>query len=189
MASNPLGPIVSRFLPARDTSYASVVFQKRRTPLDSEYNLLQSVEAESRAESLRAAMPSGWLMNESNPLDDFTTSTTYSNMFFFGRQFTNELRSMPVAIVNGWVIPVAGTKTGQPPLNPNNSVTWNRINLNPPSTSTGGNRAEFAFLEVWLQRIDVDPAPPGIAPGKPNRNFIYRFGNVEGGFSTQGRPD
>jgi hypothetical protein len=128
-------------------------------------------------------MPSGWLMNESNPLDDFTTSTTYSNMFFFGRQFTNELRSMPVAIVNGWVIPVAGTKTGQPPLNPNNSVTWNRINLNPPSTSTGGNRAEFAFLEVWLQRIDVDPAPPGIAPGKPNRNFIYRFGNVEGGFS------
>lgn len=183
MAINPLGPGVSRFIPARDANFSGVVFQKKRPPLDSELNLLQFAEAEGRAEALRAEMPSGWLMNESNPADDYTTSPTYSNLFFFGRQFTNELRSMPIAIVNGWVIPVAGTRTGQPPLNPNNAVTWNRVDLNPPSTSTGGNRAEFVFLEVWLQRIDVDPAPPGVAPGKPNRNFIYRFGNVESGFS------
>lgn len=183
MPTNPLGSGVSRYIPARDTQFSTVVFQKRRPPLDSELNLLQDVESEGRAESLRAEMPSGWLMNESNPLDDYHTSPTYSNLFFFGRQFTNELRSMPTAIVNGWVIPVAGTRTGQPPLNPNNSVTWNRIELNPPSTSTGGNRAEFVFLEVWQQRIDVDPAPPNVAPGKPIRNFLYRFGNVESGFS------
>lgn len=183
MTSNPFGPGVSRFVSPRDTQFSNVIFQKRRPPLDSELNLLQSVEFEGRAEALRSEMPSGWLMNESNPLDDYTTNSIYSNLFFFGQKFTNELRSMPVAVVNGWTIPVAGTRTGQPPLNPNNSVTWNRIDLNPPSTSTGGNRAEFVFLEVWQQRIDVDPASPGIAPGKPTRNFIYRFGNVESGFS------
>lgn len=183
MPTNPLGSGVSRFLSPRDTQFSSVVFQKRRPLLDSDINLISFVDSESRAEALRAEMPSGWLMNESNPLDDYSTNPTYSNLFFFGRQFTNEIRSMPMAVVNGWVIPVAGTRTGQPPLNPNNSVTWNKIQLNPPSTSTGGNRAEFVFLEVWQQRIDVDPAPPGVAPGKPTRNFIYRFGNVESGFS------
>lgn len=183
MPVNPLGPIVTRFLSAKDRQYAAVVFQGNRPPLDSELNLLSFLELEAQASEVRSEIPSGWLMNESSPATDFTTDPSYSNQLFFGRQFANEVGDYEWANVNGWMIPVAGTQTGSPPLSPNDSVSWNRITLSPPSASTGGNQAEFVFLEVWLQRIDVDPAPPGIAPGKPQRGFLYRFGNVESGFS------
>ncbi len=183
MPSNPLGPIVSRFLSARDRQYAAVVFQGNRPPLDSELNLVSFLELEAQASEVRSEMASGWLMNESSPSSDFTTDPSYSNFLYFGRQFANEVGDYEWANVNGWVVPVAGTRTGSPPLSPNNSVSWNKVDLSPPSASTGGNQAEFVFLEVWLQRIDVDPAPPGIAPGKPQRGFLYRFGNVESGFS------
>lgn len=183
MAPNSLGPIVSRYITGRDKQFAGTIFQYNRPPLDSELNLSQFIELENKAEEVRSRVPSGWLMNESNPLSDYTTNQNYSNLFYFGRQYTNELRDLVWAVVNGWMVPVTGTRTGTPPLNPNDSVTWNRIELNPPSATTGGNKIEFAFLEVWLQRIDVDPAPPGIAPGKPQRGFVYRFGNVESGYS------
>jgi hypothetical protein len=183
MTTNPLGPGVSRYTDNRDKQLAAVVFEYNRPPLDSELNLISLMELEARAESLRALMPSGWLMNESNPRADFFTSPAYSNLIYFGRNTPGEVRNLSWAVVNGWMIPVAGTRTGAPPLAADDQDTWNKILLNPPSTSTGGNRAEFAFLEVWLARIDTDPAPPTVAPGKPQRGFLYRFGNVEGGFS------
>lgn len=183
MTINPLGQGVSRYTDGRDKQFGGVVFQANKPPLDSELNLISLVELEARAETVRAQMASGWLMNESNPRADFHTSPNYSNQFYFGRQTSGEVRNVLWAAVNGWMVPVTGTKTGAPPLAANDSDTWNRILLNPPSTSTGGNRAEFAFLEVWLTRIDVDPASPGIANGKPQRGSIYRFGNVESGFS------
>lgn len=183
MTTNPLGPGVSRFIGDRDKSLAVVVFQANRPPLDSELNLISLMEFESRAEAIRAEMASGWLMNESSPKSDYFTNPTYSNLFFFGRNTSGEVRNLSWAIVNGWAIPVTGTKTGAPPLAADDVGTWNKILLNPPSTSTGGNRAEFVFLEVWQQLIDVDPAPPGVAPGKPIRGFLYRYGNVEGGYS------
>lgn len=183
MPVNGLGSGVSRFLDAKDRQFAATVFQMSKPPLDSEFNLISFSELEARAETVRAEVPSGWLMNESNPRADFTTNPNNSNSFYFGRNQSGEVRNLNWAVVNGWLIPVTGTKTGAPPLAANNADSWNRILLNPPSTSTGGNRAEFAFLEVWLQRIDVDPAPPTVAPGKPQRGFVYRFGNVEGGFS------
>lgn len=183
MPTNPLGPAVSRYTDDRDKQFAAVIFQAARPPLDSELNLLSLIDLEARAETVRALMPSGWLMNESNPRADFSTDPSYSNLFFFGRNATGEVRNLSWAVVNGWAIPVAGTQTGAPPLAPDDVDTWNKILLNNPTTSTGGNVAEFVFLEVWLARIDVDPAAPTIAPGKPQRGFIYRFGNVEGGFS------
>jgi hypothetical protein len=183
MPTNPLGPGVSRYTDDRDKQLSVVVFQANKPPLDSELNLISLVDWESRAEALRAEMPSGWLMNEANPKADFFTNPNNSNLFYFGRNTPGEIRNLTWAIVNGWPIPVAGTRTGQPPLAADDADTWNKILLNPPSTSTGGNIAEFVFLEVWQAIIDVDPAPPGVAPGKPQRGFIYRFGNVEGGFS------
>lgn len=183
MATNPLGSGVSRYIDGRDRQFAAVVFQKRVPPLDSEWNLVSLMELEARAETIRARYPSGWVMDESNPLAAFRTDPSYSNLFYFGKQESNEVRNVSWAIVNGWMVPVMGTRIGDPPLAPNDVDTWNRIELNPPSTSTGGNRAEFVFLEVWLARIDVDPAPPAVAAGKPQRESLWRFGNVEGGYS------
>lgn len=180
---NPLGSGVSRYLDGRDKQLAAVVWEATRPPLDSELNLMGLIDLEARAEAVRSALPSGWLINEHSPREDFNTDPNRSNFFYFGNQVTGEVRNPIWAVVNGWVLPVVGTKTGAPPLAPNNTDTHNKILLNPPSASTGGNKAEFVFLEVWLQRIDVDPASPTIAPGKPQRGFIYRFGNVESGFS------
>lgn len=183
MPTNPLGPGVSRYIDGRDRQFTAVVFQYDRPPLDAELNLVALTETESKAEATRATHPSGWATGGTNPYDDFKTDPHNSNLFFFGHQVANEVRSLTWAVVNGWWVPVAGTQTGAPPLAPNDADTWNKILLNPPSASTGGNRAEFVFLEVWLARIDVDPAPPGVAPGKPQRESLWRFGNVEGGFS------
>lgn len=179
---NNLGPGVSRSIDSRDSQFAGVIYQINRPPLDSELNLISLTDLENRSEEVRSRVASGWLFNESDPSTDFTTNRNYSNLLYFGRNQTGEVRNFNWAVVNGWLIPVTGTKTGAPPLAPNDSDSWNKILLNPPSTSTGGNRVEFAFLEVWLARIDVDP-PSSIAPGKPQRGFIYRYGNVEGGFS------
>lgn len=191
MPPNPLGPGVSRYLDPKDRQFSAVVFQAGRPPLDSEETLVSLMEFEARAEALRAAIPSGWYMDESNPRADFHTSQSYSNQFFFGKSASGEVRNFQWAVVNGWVIPVSGTRTGSPPLAPNNTDSWNRVTLNPPSTSTGGNRAELVFLEAWLMRIDVDPDPPTVAPGKPQRGFVWRLGNVEGGYSflTDGLVD
>lgn len=178
-----LGSGVSRVIDGRDRQFAVVIFQANKPPLDSELNLIALADLEARAEEVRSRIPSGWLMDELNSRDDFKTNHDWSNHLYFGRQSVGELRSVPWAIVNGWTIPVSGTRTGSPPLSPSDSVTWNKIELFPPGTSTGGNRADFVFLEAWLQRIDVDPAAPGISPGKPQRGFLYRFGNVESGFS------
>lgn len=183
MAQNPLGPGVSRYIDARDKQLAGVVFQANKPPLDSELNLISLTELEMRAEEVRSRVCSGWLMDEANPRSDFVTAPNHSNLFFFGRKSNGEVRNFLYANVNGWVVPVGGTKTGSPPLASNDADTWNKILLNPPSTSTGGNRAEFVFLEVWLATIDVDPPAPAVAPGKPQRGFLHRFGNVEGGFS------
>ena len=183
MPTNPLGSGVSRFVDDRDRQLTAVVFQAGKPPLDSELNLVSLMETESRAEELRSRYPSGWLMDESDPRNDFHTNVNYSNLFYFGRNTSNETRNPAWALVNGWVVPVTGTQTGAPPLVPNDQDTWNKVLLNPPSNSTGGNKAEFVFLEVWQARIDVDPAPPGIAPNKPARGFMWRFGNVEGGFT------
>lgn len=180
---NPFGAGVSRFIDNKDRQFASVVFEEGKPPLDSELNLISLIDSELRAESIRAQMASGWLMNESNPRSDFFTNPKQSNQFYFGQNTNGEVRSIMWANVNGWLVPVTGTRTGAPPLSANDQDTWNRILLNPPSTSTGGNRAEFAFLEVWIARIDVDPPSNAVAPGKPQRGFVYRFGNVEGGFS------
>jgi hypothetical protein len=183
MPTNPLGPGVSRYTDNRDKQLAGVIFQARRPPLDSELNLISLIELEARAETVRAEMASGWLMNEANPRSDFFTDPQNSNLFYFGRNTPGETRNITWAAVNGWLIPVTGTRTGAPPLAANDVDSWNKILLNPPTSSTGGNRSEFVFLEVWLARIEVDPAPPNAAPGKPIRGFIYKFGNVEGGFS------
>lgn len=183
MTINPLGSGVSRYIDDRDRQYAAVVFQVRKPPLDSEWNLISFIDLEARAEEVRSRIASGWLMDELNPSASFYTDPSYSNLFFFGRNTAGEVRTVEWANVNGWLIPVTGTQTGAPPLAPNDTDTWNKILLNPPPASTGGNTADFVFLEVWLATIDVDPASPGIAPGKPQPGYIYRFGNVEGGYS------
>lgn len=173
------GTGVSRVLDPKQTNFSLVLWQQGKPPLDSELNLLQQLSSDWRQQLVLRGSPSGFLGNETNPSKDFITNVAWSNWFQFGRQRTGETRSLMWANVNGWLIPVSGTRTGTPPGSPNNADTWNKIALDPPPSNSGDFRADFVFLEVWQAR--VPPGPSSL--NKPSASGIYRYGNVEGGFS------
>jgi len=174
-----LGTGVSRVLDPKQTGFSLVLWQQGKPPLDAELNLLQQLSQDWRQQLVLRGSPSGFLGNETNPSKDFLTNANWSNWFRFGRQRTGETKSIMWAAVNGWLIPVTGTKTGTPPGSPNNADTWNKITLDPPPSNSGDFRADFVFLEVWLAR--VPPGPSSL--NKPSASAVYRYGNVEGGYS------
>ena len=169
---------VSRVLDAAQTQYAGVVWQIGRPPLDSEHNFVGQLQSYALQQSL-SKTPSGWLGNETNTSGPYVTNENWSNWFQFGRQRTGEKAAIEWALVNGWLVPVTGTKTGAPPGSPNNTDTFNKITLSPPPANAGDARADFVFLEVW--KALVAPAPS--VTNKPSASGMYRYGNVEGGYS------
>lgn len=172
------GTGVSRVLDPKQTGYIQTLWQQGKPPLDSELNLMQQLDADWRQQIVLRNTPSGWLGNETNPSKDFVTNANWSNWFQFGQQREAEKRSVMWAAVNGWLIPVTGTKTGTPPGSPNNTDTWNKITLDPPPSNSGDFRADFVFLEVWQARIPPTPS----TSNKPSSSAVYRYGNVEGGY-------
>ena len=178
MADN-LGNGVSRVLDVTGRQFETVIFQKNKPPLDSEFNLLQYLDNDWRHRLVLRGTPSGWYGNDTNPTAIFQTAAAWSNWFKFGRQKAGEKQSIPWAVVNGWLIPVTGTKTGTPPGSPDDSDIWNRIALDPPPANSGDSRIDFVFLEVWLARVPPNPS----VLNKPAAAYIYRYGNVEGGYT------
>lgn len=178
MADN-LGPGVSRVLLSAATQYAETIWQQGKPPCDSDLNLMQSLALEAVQSSVLRGMPSGFLGNETNLQQCFVTNPAWSNYFKFGPQRTGE--SVPVmwANVNGWLIPVAGTRTGTSPGSANDVDYSNIIFLDPPPAAAGDFRIDFVFLEVWKARIQPNPS----TTNKPNASGIYKYGNVEGAFS------
>ena len=176
---NNLGPGVSRVLNPDGTEFVEVIWQQGRPPLDAEFNLMQEVASGLNRRLVLRGTPSGWLGNETNLSEDFVTNSAWSNWFQFGRQKTGEQKSIMWAVVNGWMIPVMGTRTGTPPGTPDDTNTWNRVVLDPPPANSGDFRIDFVFLEAWLARV----APSPSTLNKPSASAIYRYGNVEGGAS------
>lgn len=177
--SNDYGDGVSRVLDPANTQFLSLIWQEGCPPLDSEWNLVGDLAAGLNRQQVLSGIPSGWLGNDINPSKVYQTDPTYSNWFNFGRQRSGDKQSIMWAAVNGWLVPVTGTKTGDPPGSPDNTSTWNKILLDPPPGSAGDARADFIFLEVWKARISTYPS----AINKPNSSSIYKYGNVEGGYS------
>lgn len=177
--SDNYGSGTSRVLDPKQTGYLQVIWQQGKPPLDSELNFLQQLENDWRQQLVLRGVPSGWFGNETNPSEEFITNANWSNWFRFGRQRTGESRAVQWAAVNGWLVPVTGTHTGTPPGLPDNTDTWNKVTLDPPPSNSGDFRVDFVFLEVWLARV-----PPGSSTlNKPSASAVYRYGNVEGGYS------
>jgi hypothetical protein len=170
---------VSRVLAPQGTAFLQVLWQEGKPPLDSELNFLQQISNEEHRTGALRDTPSGWLGNETSLPSDFQTNPAWSNWLRFGRQRTGETQSVMWAAVNGWLIPVAGTRTGTPPGAPNNSDTTNVIALDPPPANSGDFRVDFVFLEAWVARIPPNPS----TTNKPAGSAIWRYGNVEGGFA------
>lgn len=178
MADN-LGPGVSRVLQSAGTQYIETIWQQGKPPCDSDLNLLQTLASDATRIAVLRGMPSGFLGNETNSSAAFLTNSTWSNWFKFGPQRTGEQQAIMWANVNGWVVPVTGTRTGTPPGSPNDVDTTNIIALDPPPANSGDNRIDFVFLEVWKARIQPNPS----TTNKPAASAIFKYGNVEGGYS------
>lgn len=175
MAEN-FGTGVSRTLNAKDHQFSTVVWQKGKPPLDSEFNLVNQIAQELQDKLSEASTPSGWVGDYTRLMDDFVTNVSWSNMFRFGTQRDSEKRGFPIAVVNGWVVPVTATKIGDPPSSPNDTDHFNYITLDPPPTGVGDFRTDFIFLEVWKSQLS-----PGGTTSKPTATTVYKFGNVEHG--------
>lgn len=178
MADN-FGGGVSRVLDPKQAAFLSVLWQQGKPPLDADLNLMGQLDADWRQQIVLRGTPSGWIGNDTNSSKDFVTNSAWSNWFQFGRQRSGEKRSIMWAVVNGWVLPVTGTQTGTPPGSPNNTDTWNKVTLDPPPANSGDFRSDFVFLEVWQARVPASPS----TLNKPSASAIFRYGNVEGGFS------
>ena len=178
--ANNYGSGVSRSLDPTGIQFLNVVWQQGKPPLDSEFVLLGDILGDRDRTSLLRGMPSGWLSNETNPGEAFVTDPSYSNWFQYGRQTSGETQPVKWAAVNGWLIPVTTTLTGLPPGSADNTSTWNKITLDPPPSSAGDFRVDFAFLEVWKALVAPDPS----TTNKPSSSGLYFQGNVESGHTS-----
>jgi len=172
MAEN-FGNGVSRTLSAKDRQFSTVVWQKGKPPLDSELNLISQITQEFQDKLSEASTPSGWVGDPTRCVEDFVTNSAWSNFFKFGTQRDSEKRGFPIALVNGWVIPVTSTNVGDPPISPNNTDFSNRIELGIAPTGLATSQTDFVFLEVWRSQIS-----PGGTTSKPTTDGIYKFGNT-----------
>lgn len=165
------GPGVSRTLSALARSFSAVVWQRDKPPLDSELNLMSQIDWENLSQAVRSQVHSGFFTDPTRAREDFVTDPLWANQFEIGVPGTvdsvEEAEPVLIAAVNGWVFPVAGTRTL--------SGVRNRIALNPPPTTD--SRTDFVFLEVW--RTLVAPNPSLV--NKPTASTLWKYGNVEFG--------
>lgn len=176
MAPN-FGTGVSRTLNPDQSGVVTVVYQRGKPPMDADLNLGQQISQGVARDMLRTALPSGWLGDGVNVSDSYGTDASWSNWFKFGSQRSGEKGAIEWAAVNGWLLPIVGTRTGSPPGSPDNVSTWNRITLDPPPGNAGDSRIDYVFLEAWEALVAPNPS----TTNKPAASALYRYGNVEGG--------
>ena len=98
---------VSRVLEVANRQLSNVIWQAGKPPLDSELNLVGQIGWEALSEALRSQTPSGFLINPTSVEEDFVFYEQSTNYFEIKRDVSSPL----TAIVNGWVVPVLGTKS------------------------------------------------------------------------------
>lgn len=182
--SDNFGTGQSRVLSVNDRSLDQVVFQDRRVPLTSEWNLINQISDFKTTEAVKINQPSGWLrvgeikdsgatsstesvsdFEASAKSGDILTSLTYTaNRFKLAcRETTN------VAVVNGWpiIIQNPGSYGLVPQLTQSllENDTDSFINLELPP-ATGTYRYDIVFLEVWRKLVGQSDS-------------VYPYGNVQ----------
>ena len=170
------GSGVSRSLSPLERAFSHVIWQKGKPPLDSELNLMGSVELERFRQYVASVMPSGFFMDPTRAFDDYQFDQQWANHFHLGvprapvgTLETAETQPVVWANVNGWIIPVAGTSTtGTADLH-------NVIKLYPPPESD--SRIDFLFLEVWSTIVQPNPS----TVNKPTASTLWKYGNVKHG--------
>jgi hypothetical protein len=197
--SKNLGDKVSRVLESSKRNYTGVVFQQKRPPLDSEFNLLQEIQSDKLTDLIKNTTPSGFL-----ELGPITGSPSDRNQL--SASWRNALKfKNPIAVVNGWILHI-GAGTNQVQENSLNTI-WHEISgdedeiaiILPPAPVTA-HRQDLVFLEVWQATVETsdkinpngflqsslddlqnDLIDPNINIETTKRTQIqYRFRSVEG---------
>ena len=163
--SENFGNGVSRTLSALGRQFDSVVWQKGKPPLDSEFNLMSQIDIEKIQQLVRSQMNSGFLIDPTTTQEDYQFQKDWANLFKFG---TEDGTNKPClyANVGGMIVPVSGTF---------NTSFSNIIKLSPPPESD--SRVDFVFLEVWKTLVAPNPS----TLNKPTSTEIWKYGNVEFG--------
>ena len=151
MAKN-LGNKVSKVLESKDRNFSSVVFQQKRPPLDSEWNLVQDIISSKNNELLKKMVPSGFL-----DIGDITTAP--SDRSLLTSNWKNVLKFKNTsAIVNGWIVDIGGG-TNQFQSNAQKNI-WEDLSGDADEiafiTKDGpqsGYRQDLIFLEVFQKLI------------------------------------
>lgn len=170
------GAGTTRTLSAKDRGFTHVIWQDGKPPLDSELNLMASVDLERMRLSLSSQMLSGFFSDTTRSREDFVFDRSWSNQFGFGpsrksfQNFDTEETSPAVfAHVGGHLVQVAGTDS---------EGIMNVLKLYPPPESD--SRIDFVFLEVWTAILQPNPS----TDNKPSSTTIWKYGNVKHGGSN-----
>lgn len=147
-----LGNKVSRVLDNKNRNFAEVVFQQKRPPLDSEWNLVQEVLSTQHLDLIRKLVPSGFLK-----VGSITTAPEQRDIL--SPNWKNVLKfKSPIAIVNGWMINVGGG-TNQFQQNAQKNI-WEDLSKDLEEivyiTKDGpqtGFRQDLIFLEVFQKLV------------------------------------
>lgn len=151
MARN-LGNKVSRVLESKDRSFVEVVFQQKRPPLDSEFNLSQDILSDNHTNLMRKIVPSGFLnigTITSAPAQRDILTPSWKNVI----KFKN-----PLAVVNGWMVNVGGG-TNQFQKNAQRNI-WEDLSGDEEEIACitndsphSGYRQDLIFLEVFQKLV------------------------------------
>lgn len=125
---------VSRLLDPTGRSFAAVMWQQGKPPLDSELNLTQQIQNHLRAEMLRALLPSGILQ-----MDVQTGITSPVNCI----RITNA-----TAAVSGWLARLNGANR-----------TDDASDIIFPQAPYTGTRYDLAFAEFWFEEVAPAASP------------------------------
>ena len=151
---------VSRVLEIANRKYSNLIWQEGKPPLDSELNFMGQIDWENLSEMVRSQVHSGFLLDPTRSEEDFVFYDQSTNYFEINREANNPL----IAVVNGWIIPVLGTKS--------DDGISNAISL--PAPPTSDSQTNIVFLEVWRAVVEADDAT-----NKPSTYKVYPYGNVE----------
>lgn len=163
--SDYLGPNQSRVLDTENRNWESVIYQWRKPPLSSEYNLSGKIPSEDARLNMKYLIPSGWAI-DGNFKDGISANECFAGDVLTSSSFSsNTVRLIALdkgvetkkllAFVNGHRVLVQGSNSSS---DENNTITLNA----PPTT---GARVDFIFLEVWRKLIEPE-------------DTVYKYGNV-----------
>lgn len=158
-----LGNKVSRVLPAEERSYTGVVFQPLRPPLDSEWNLVQSIGVENLHRLVDAISNSGFVVK--GPIRGRPTDGT--SIWKHTIAIPN-----PVVLINGKIMHVGGG-TNQFQANATQNI-WQMLSNGDENISflilgdgpATGSREDLVFLEFWEEILTAE-------------SYVPKYGNTQ----------